>query len=1035
MTSVSRNTLVKLFAFMFAICTAFAIATMSITRAEEEPTFEVVQGASIRDDEDGVVGLKFESKFNNAWLLENTADSYTFGTIVYPASNDILFDKSLQLAENIDALDAVNVVYASDIAISEGKTFSASIVYDKEVVKSVIEQNSLEVTDELVNELLHKLYNKDLTARSYAVIGEDVIYTNSYTTSMYKVATRTYEKGVVEENNRYKELALNYLGTVTQKQADILSSNGVLALQGGEYLISDDTFVVIGNKTLKEGVDYTINGGVISFVDVQSKVGTSENIFIINNGSVDMITANYVNVSIMGIEVEPIDQNTAYLRTDDVSKYLQFRFVYSDESKSDYYPLNEGNIASISVAESLATVSVKVVVQNQSYIDTVTLTVTEEVISVSDILSSTVDSNYALSGVVVSFATTISQNEVILMDKTDGSVISVVGLGGGNVYNVSFNLNGISVGDEIILPVQLKQAVVSNADGNSGKVYAQFIGGSNTEISVISEDNAVELSTATVIDSQEDLISFLSSANRAGNVYKTVKFRGEMNFVMDNKYESYDLWFYNLQASKVDDIKIDGLIPTVSNPATYYATGKTFGEIAFDNSHASNIDYANPLNIIKEINALYIGGNDTHAQFVILTENAVVDATPTIVTKDFVAPNQLIYVVGDELNFEGSTITYNYDIRSSVTIDVTADMVKNMPVIDSPGNYAITVNDGATDFEFIIEVISSRIKSIEVSTMPTKSEYNHRDTFDTLDMSGGKILVTYENTTTEYVDITKEMFNLEESDEWKIGTVNYTLYYAGTKFVLPIVYKNTALSISEFKSATVGETYDVTGVLVGPMNSWAYGELLIKDKNSDEMISVVHTATFGSYSNLNLDTTVHNIGDEIIFSAKLYQIATDSTYKGSRGRYQADAIDKDTFVKSLMIVSTGNSVKFNLTEATTISSYSELSSFITSWSNTYKFVKFSGLKGKYGATGYSIFFGDTYSYVSGSVPFIDMRTSKKYVANAQSSTYFDNYKGATQEDCAVAKGDIYALYIGGNKTYLNFVILDADWFVEPSVTE
>jgi hypothetical protein len=118
-----------------------------------------------------------------------------------------------------------------------------------------------------------------------------------------------------------------------------------------------------------------------------------------------------------------------------------------------------------------------------------------------------------------------------------------------------------------------------------------------------------------------------------------------------------------------------------------------------------------------------------------------------------------------------------------------------------------------------------------------------------------------------------------------------------------------------------------------------------------------------------------------------------------------------------MILSTGNSVKFNLTSATSISSHSELNSFITSWSNTYKFVKFSGLKGRYKNTGYMIFFGDAYQTVNSAVPYIDMRTSKKYVSNAQSATYFNNYKGADDTDCAQAKGDVYALYIGGNKTY------------------
>ena len=68
-----KSNLIKLFSMAFAICVAFAIATVPVS-AEETAKFSVVQGASIRiNQQDGYTGLKFETEVNNAWLAENVA--------------------------------------------------------------------------------------------------------------------------------------------------------------------------------------------------------------------------------------------------------------------------------------------------------------------------------------------------------------------------------------------------------------------------------------------------------------------------------------------------------------------------------------------------------------------------------------------------------------------------------------------------------------------------------------------------------------------------------------------------------------------------------------------------------------------------------------------------------------------------------------------------------------------------------------------------------------------------------------------------
>ena len=77
-----------------------------------------------------------------------------------------------------------------------------------------------------------------------------------------------------------------------------------------------------------------------------------------------------------------------------------------------------------------------------------------------------------LNGVVVGFATTIDQNEVILADN-NGKFISVVGLGGGKLINDSYYVDGVDVGYEITIPVVLKNDGVG---ANANKLYASYAG-------------------------------------------------------------------------------------------------------------------------------------------------------------------------------------------------------------------------------------------------------------------------------------------------------------------------------------------------------------------------------------------------------------------------------------------------------------------------------------------------------------------------------------------------------------------------------
>ena len=137
-----KSSFIKLFSAMFVVCCAFAIISMPKVNAQEIASFSVTQGASIRDSEsDDVVGLQFTSGINGTWLSAHPSEKYTFGTLIYPTAKDVSFDESKTAIENIDLVDAVNIIHVQDKAVSGNQNFKASIVYDRQVVIDTIEAN------------------------------------------------------------------------------------------------------------------------------------------------------------------------------------------------------------------------------------------------------------------------------------------------------------------------------------------------------------------------------------------------------------------------------------------------------------------------------------------------------------------------------------------------------------------------------------------------------------------------------------------------------------------------------------------------------------------------------------------------------------------------------------------------------------------------------------------------------------------------------------------------------------------------------
>lgn len=156
-------------------------------------------------------------------------------------------------------------------------------------------------------------------------------------------------------------------------------------------------------------------------------------------------------------------------------------------------------------------------------------------------------------------------------------------------------------------------------------------------------------------------------------------------------------------------------------------------------------------------------------------------------------PDVVTYLEGkDELSADGGKITvyYNNDTEDEIFMD--ASMLSGFDC-DTVGMQTITVTYGGKTAFFEVEVIAKTLEKIELLSAPAKKTY--REKKDTLNLSGARINLIYNNGTTAPLEITDEM--VSGFDNSVIGKQTITVTYMGktTTFEVEIIAK-TAMSIS-----------------------------------------------------------------------------------------------------------------------------------------------------------------------------------------------------------------------------------------------
>lgn len=569
--------------------------------------------------------------------------------------------------------------------------------------------------------------------------------------------------------------------------------------------------LIYSDKTKKETTDY--------IVDKTEKLTLDDNVVTITSGNFS-VTLNITvkKVEMTDVEVK-IKENTSYVRTMEIAQNIMYREVFSNGTFSNWETCVEEDIISKQIIGNKLEVKVSLYIQNKEYEKTVSFDINDESISVKTLLTKEInDEIHIVNGVLVGIASTNSHVEYLLMDKDTKQIVGVSGLEGeGKINDYQLDKNGFNIGDELQIPVKLIKVEEKEGLSDSNKVYAVYQGGTDYEMAIISNNNNLKINKENVvtISNQEELINFLNNENRQKNFYQVVKLHGKLNYIYYASSKQYRIFFDGV--TKLSEQKIENCSPCFGSGSEYYTTGKTVGELLFNEDGFAPTDFKNPASLVKDIYTVFIGGNTYYHEFVILSEEDIEEVTPIFTNYTFEKPTNLSYSVNQTFDLTGGCIKENYDYGTSKTIPLTTEMLEQVPDMTTTGKKTITGTYNNYQFSFEIEVIDKQVTSIALKEELSNNEFSYCDGVEGIIilLSTKELLVNYNDDTSETINITENMISYQ--DNWEVGNFDLTItYMSKTTTINTLVYLKTT-TVEEIKKETVEANlqYDLVGIIIG----------------------------------------------------------------------------------------------------------------------------------------------------------------------------------------------------------------------------
>lgn len=152
-------------------------------------------------------------------------------------------------------------------------------------------------------------------------------------------------------------------------------------------------------------------------------------------------------------------------------------------------------------------------------------------------------------------------------------------------------------------------------------------------------------------------------------------------------------------------------------------------------------------------------------------------------------PDKTKYVVKyDALNLDGAMLKVTYNDNSFEYTKILDAMVSDFDN-STVGTEEVVVEYGDFSTSFDVDIVPKSASKIEVETMPNKTSYKKNS--DSIDLTGGKIHIYYNNNTDEIIDMDNSM--VSNFDSSILGSYVVNLNYGGqyTSFNINIVLDST----------------------------------------------------------------------------------------------------------------------------------------------------------------------------------------------------------------------------------------------------
>ena len=322
------------------------------------------------------------------------------------------------------------------------------------------------------------------------------------------------------------------------------------------------------------------------------------------------------------------------------------------------------------------------------------------------------------------------------------------------------------------------------------------------------------------------------------------------------------------------------------------------------------------------------------------------------------------------------------------------------------------------------------VSEIVITSNPTKMEYLDGETFDPTGMvvsarlSSGEIkqLVNYE------VSIRKITKN-SKTVEVKFGELKKT-------FDVEVSEDLFLTSVSDARGEEIGTAINVAGIVVGVAHEGKSNdmELLIKDLVTDDIMAVREIPkSYGTLANLY----GYSKGDVINIKVTVCKDSSSSTCYELKKYLE---FSSENGSKASTIVSHIDNVTYNLDNVTVLSNWADMQEFFDKKQEPYTYVKISGevfmqsFEGSDPVLNYRVHNNPDVTTTDDTV--VDGKRRVTIRDDVMTAMYGEKWEellvDINQDGISDAKGvntgkEFYAVYIGGNGSYYQLVILDDDW--------